>query len=326
MNRRILLKTLNQTIHQLTLPTPFAVGDVHVYLIKGDILSLVDAGVKTKEAWESLQHQLKQVGYRPEDIEQLILTHHHPDHIGLIEEFPRLHHISAHKHVDVWLQRDEAYLQKYEHFFRDFYALTGVPSRFDYLFENMRKPLRYSGQGVVTNPLREGDLIPGHEQWQVINTKGHAQTHVSLFNEHDGRLIGGDHLLANTSPNPLLEAPYGNQVDREKPLLQYRANLRKCLALDIHTVYPGHGALITDPEELIQKRLNRQEYHANKVYQLLVDKPMTPFEVCQHLFPKHYKKQLELTMSETIGQLDLLEEQGRISHKIEHELLVYHVR
>src|SRR5690625_4553412 len=140
MNRRILLKTLNQTIHQLTLPTPFAVGDVHVYLITSDILSLVDAGVKTKEAWEVLHHQLKQVGHRPEDIEQLILTHHHPDHIGLIEQLPRLHHISAHKLVDVWLQRDAAYLQKYEHFFRDLYALTGVPRRFDYVYDSMRKP------------------------------------------------------------------------------------------------------------------------------------------------------------------------------------------
>jgi len=324
MNRRIPLKILNQTIHQLTLPTPFAVGDVHVYLIKGDMLSLVDAGVKTKEAWESLTHQLKQLGYRPEDIEQLILTHHHPDHIGLIEEFPRLHHISAHKHVDLWLRRDEEYLQKYEHFFRSFYALTGVPSRFDYVFKHMRKPLNYSGQGVVTNPLREGDLIPGHDQWQVINTKGHAQTHLSLFSERDGGFIGGDHLLANTSPNPLLEAPYGNNVDREKPLLQYRANLRKCLSLGIHTVYPGHGDPFTNPETLIHRRLKRQEYYANKVYQLLVDKPMTPFKVCQQLFPKQYKKQLELTMSETIGQLDLLEEQGRVDPKIENELLVYH--
>src|SRR5690625_6847478 len=91
MNRRILLKTLNQTIHQLTLPTPFAVGDVHVYLIKGDILSLVDAGVKTKEAWESLQHQLKQVRYRHEDIVQHILIHHHSDHNGLFKNFILLH-------------------------------------------------------------------------------------------------------------------------------------------------------------------------------------------------------------------------------------------
>src|SRR5690625_6577104 len=113
--------------------------------------------------------------------------------------------------------------------------------------------------------------------YQVVKTKGHAKTHLTLFSERYGGFIGGDHLLANTSPNPLLEAPYGNQVDREKPLLQYRANLRKCLALDIHTVYPGHGALITEPEELIQKRLNRQEYHANKVYQILVDKQMTPY-------------------------------------------------
>lgn len=79
------MKVLDQTISQITIPTPFAVGDVHVYLIKGDTLSLVDAGVKTKRAWEAVQTQLKELGYFPSDIEQIILTHHHPDHIGLID-------------------------------------------------------------------------------------------------------------------------------------------------------------------------------------------------------------------------------------------------
>lgn len=86
-----------QTISQLTVPTPFAVGDAHVYLLKGDTLSLVDAGVKTKAAWEALKTQLRQLGYAPNDIEQIILTHHHPDHIGLIEAFPRAERIVAHQ-------------------------------------------------------------------------------------------------------------------------------------------------------------------------------------------------------------------------------------
>lgn len=65
-------------IAQLTIPTPFVVGDVHVYVIKGEKLTLVDTGPKTKEAWLSLEGQLKELGIVPEDIKQIVLTHHHP--------------------------------------------------------------------------------------------------------------------------------------------------------------------------------------------------------------------------------------------------------
>lgn len=112
------MKVLHDTIHQLTIPTPFAVGDVHVYLLKGDVLSLVDAGVRTKEAWEALVLQLKQLGYSPNDIEQHILTHHHPDHIGLVGEFPRAHSIVGHSFNEPWLTKDESFFNRYEQFLR----------------------------------------------------------------------------------------------------------------------------------------------------------------------------------------------------------------
>src|SRR5690625_484251 len=108
------MKVLDKTISQLTLPTPFAIGDTHTYLLKGDILTLVDAGVKTKEAWEALKSQLKELGYYPNDIEQIILTHHHPDHIGLVEQFPRAEHVVAHKNVDLWLTRNESFFRSEE--------------------------------------------------------------------------------------------------------------------------------------------------------------------------------------------------------------------
>jgi len=72
------MKQLTDTIYQVSIPTPFAVGNVHTYLIKGERLTLIDAGVKTDEAWEAMKYELNELGYHPNDIEQIVLTHHHP--------------------------------------------------------------------------------------------------------------------------------------------------------------------------------------------------------------------------------------------------------
>src|SRR5699024_1141452 len=124
------MSTRVQTIQQLTIPTPFPVGEVHMYLLKGDTLSLVDAGVKTPDAWGTLQLQLKEKGYQPRDVEQIILTHHHPDHTGLIEQFPRVDSIVAHPNVDVWLRKDEGFFQWYETFFKTSFTRWGVPKQY----------------------------------------------------------------------------------------------------------------------------------------------------------------------------------------------------
>ncbi|MCG3024469.1 hypothetical protein, partial [Escherichia coli] len=59
--------------------------------------------------------------------------------------------------------------------------------------------------------------------------------------------------------------------------------------------------------KLVSERLTKQRERAEKVYQLLKNKPMSAFDVCKFLFPSVYEKELGLTMSETVGQLDYLE-------------------
>ncbi|SEQ21575.1 Glyoxylase, beta-lactamase superfamily II [Virgibacillus subterraneus] len=318
------MKVLDKTISQLTIPTPFAVGDTHVYLLKGETLSLVDAGVKTKEAWDALKMQFKELGYAPGDIEQIILTHHHPDHIGLIEQFPRAENIVAHKNVNPWLTRDEAFFSYYEEFFKDFFNKCGVPSKYSAVLNKLRAPLNYAGQGQVTKVIDEGDILPGHEDWQVIETKGHAQSHLSFFRDSDGAFIGGDHLLHHITPNPLLEPPQQVTQDRPRPMLQYRTNLNKCLSLGIKTVFPGHGDVFSDIDALLPVQMEKQEKRANNVYKLLVEKTQTPFELCKQIFPKQYEKQLDLTISETIGQLDYLEDQGVVGKMLKDGVYYYY--
>ena len=70
----------------LSIPTPFYVGDVNVYLIREDPLTLIDAGPKTKEASEALRYRLSQEGVSLKDVRRVVLTHAHEDHCGLARQ------------------------------------------------------------------------------------------------------------------------------------------------------------------------------------------------------------------------------------------------
>src|SRR3981189_2902292 len=72
-------------IHRLAIPTPFAVGRVNVYLIEDDPLTLVDAGPNSGRALDELQTKLGEHGHSIDDIELILLTHQHIDHLGLVD-------------------------------------------------------------------------------------------------------------------------------------------------------------------------------------------------------------------------------------------------
>ena len=73
-------------LHRLSLPTPFPVGPVNVYLLTGKPLTLIDTGPKYPAARAALESGLAALGYRVEDLRCIVLTHHHADHVGLAGE------------------------------------------------------------------------------------------------------------------------------------------------------------------------------------------------------------------------------------------------
>src|SRR5437773_2055541 len=71
-------------IHRLSIPTPFAVGRVNVYLIEDDPLTLVDTGPNSGTSFDELTRGVASLGHSLEEIELVILTHQHIDHLGLV--------------------------------------------------------------------------------------------------------------------------------------------------------------------------------------------------------------------------------------------------
>ncbi|TFB23895.1 MBL fold metallo-hydrolase [Filobacillus milosensis] len=304
-------------IHQITIPTPYAVGDVHVYIVKDELITLVDAGVHTKEAWEAFCEGLKEINLQPKDIDQIVLTHHHPDHIGLVGRLDHVDRVYGHELVNLWLTRDQDFMNQYLTFFNNLYDQWGVPEEFQDIEKALKYTLKLSTPSELTHILHEGDKIPGFGDFVTLETPGHAESHLSFYNPNSQVFLAGDFLLKHISSNPLLEPPVNQGEVRPKPLIRYRESMQKVLDYNFSEILPGHGEVFSGHQPLIIDRLAKQEKRANKVFEFIRQKPATPFEICQFLFPKHYKHQFGLTMSETVGQLDYLEDVGKIKEVID---------
>lgn len=312
-------------LYQITLPTPFAVGPVHTYILIEDTITLFDAGVYTEDAWHCLQKELSTLGIKVTDIDQIVLTHHHPDHTGLVTYFEDTRPVIAHPYTDVWLRRDEDYFTRYEQFFMKSFASLGVPQPLLDSIPSWKGSLQLAGIGKVDIRLKDLDSIPRHEDWRVLYTPGHAGSHLAFYHQKEGVLIGGDLLLTTGPSNPLLEGPYTNNNERVKPLVQYINSLKRIQDMDINKILPGHGEVIEHVHEAVESRVQRIHKKSMVAKKMLQNEPLNVYDLCLKLFPKQTKGQLLLTMSQTIGYLDVLEEAGHIIQREHNGFIRYHV-
>lgn len=294
------------SIYKIEIPTPYAVGDVNAFIVKGDALSIFDVGPKTMEAYDALKWGIRAAGFDMQDIEQVVLTHHHPDHAGWVDAFPYAE-ILGHAYNDKWLRHDEDFLRYHEQFYSDRLLEHGVPQEYIAKSVHVRRELELVGERPLTQILEDGDEVPGHPGLKAIETLGHAQSHFIFWDEKTHHVIGGDLLLEKITPNPLIEPPLDRTVGRTKSLLQYNASLEILRQLPVKMMHTGHGAELEDIPLLIDKRLERQHQQSMKVFELLGDDQLTVVQVTKRLYPAIFQHQLGLTLSKTLGHLDYLE-------------------
>lgn len=314
---------------ELRIPTPFSVGPINVFLLKGESCTLVDVGPKTKEAYELLEGFLKKNGLSWHNIDYVFLTHQHVDHAGLTAEVVRRSDATVLTHPGVvpYVTMDEGFMKHHNDFFYTLYEQNGVPSKMlSYVVRFQEMMNIYSEPAPVHKTVEGGETFEGDSEWQYVSTPGHTQNHLALYRERDQLMLSGDFLIKEVSSNAFLEPPMYPGLIRPKPLLVYREAMQRIAELPIRRMLSAHGNYIENPAELIAQRLQRNDEKAMRMYDLLAEGEKTVFELSALLFPSIYLKELPLTFSETLGHLDLLVERGQIESVWAEEAGVYRYR
>lgn len=302
-------QSIAEGIYQISIPTPFAVGAVNLYLIAGETLTLIDVGPMTEEAWSALNNGMEQIGYRLSEVEQVVLTHHHVDHCGLME---RVREVSgavtlAHPLARPYVEQDPVFMDFHDHFFLQLYQESGVPQEKLKLIQRFQQMMTtFSAPGKIDVDLKHEQIVPGLTEWQVLYTPGHSQSHLSLYRAKDRVMIAGDHIIKHISSNAFTEPPRDQTLSRPLTLVQYRTALEMCADMEIDLVLPGHGESVTNHRELILARLNRNWERTGVLRQHLHTGEKTAYQLTELLFPTLIHKEMPLTLSETLGHIDLL--------------------
>src|SRR5919108_5071601 len=224
-------------LYQFTIPLPFRLNHVHVYLVEADDgFILIDTGVNTSDAFASLKRKLDDIGLDFHDIAQVVITHFHSDHCGqaarirdlggaqiLMGEVERTTWEGVQAGLDN--QPEEEFLQH------------GLPPAQVKAHAEVLPYLKSLGTPFdVDVRLGHGQtLVATGRRLEAIVTPGHTPGHVCLSLPEEKIIFSGDHILQKITPNIGLHAYSGPD-----PLGDYLHSLRATSALGAGQLLPAH--------------------------------------------------------------------------------------
>jgi glyoxylase-like metal-dependent hydrolase (beta-lactamase superfamily II) len=308
-------------IHPLPIPTPFLVGRVNCYLIEDDPLTLVDTGPNSGKSLDELEVALAALGRRIEDLELIILTHQHMDHVGLLEVLARRSgaEVAAFHLLGPYLADWPASAALDDDYAQGIMRTHGVPAELVSVLASVGAAFRAFGSGgPVTQPLKHGDTVTLRDrELKVMHRPGHSPSDTIFWDERRRLLIGGDHLLAHISSNPLVSRPLDAGADAARPhaLIGYIESMRATRELPAEIVLTGHGDPITEHATLIDERFRMHDRRARKMLRMLEDGPMSAYEVAIGTWGNIAVTQAFLTISEVLGHMDLLVRDGLVAER-----------
>src|ERR671933_1339873 len=159
----------------ISLPTPFYIGAVNVYLVAEEPVTLIDTGPKTKEAIEALREGLRRARFRVADIKRIVLTHAHEDHCGLAKQL-RDEAKDAEVFVHCWETGHRAGRLEYEEH-RRLLERAGVPAeeieQMRRMYEGVRRYADALEDGEHAELVDEEEIRFGRGSLRVVHTPGH---------------------------------------------------------------------------------------------------------------------------------------------------------
>jgi len=309
----------------ISLPTPFYIGPVNVYLIAEDPITLIDTGPKTKEARDALHEGLRKAGFRVADVRRIVLTHAHEDHCGLARSV-RDEAKNAEVLVHNWETGHRIGRLEYEEH-RALLVRAGVPPP---EIETMRKMYEGVRQYADSFAADEYGELRDEEELEfetgtlrIVHTPGHTPGSCSFVREADRTIIAGDCVLKRITPNPVLSPDPIDPPKRFASLAEYLVSLARLRTFAPTLVHGGHGAPVNDFEELFNRYIRAIQERQKTVIGLLPKTGASAWEIALQMFPQADDVHRFLSVSEAVAHLDLAHSEGKIELELSDGREVY---
>jgi len=297
-------------VHLIELPLPLSLGVINVYLVQlTEGYLLIDCGMDTEPCFQALHRATEAVGVRWQDIREILLTHIHPDHMGLAHRLLELTgaRLWLHEHDAEFLEKLTQF-ERYQAWAEEVLRQAGVTAEIILKIRHVSDEIRRSFHRLKPDRLlMGGEKVPAAiGELEVLWTPGHSPGHVCLYGRERRVLFSGDQMLEDISPN------IGWHEDRD-PLGEFLASLDALAQLEIELILPSHGAPFSGHREWIRKTIEHHADRCARILKLLESAPKSAADVANQLWerpftPFHYR----FAVFEVLAHLEYMERQGRV--------------
>ena len=269
---------------------------VYSYVLEGEKICLIDTGVTGAE--KDISIALQKCSKNLSDVDIIILTHSHPDHIGaasLIQHKSGAQ-VYAHTNERAWIEDVDR--QGKERPVPGFAKLV-------------------AGSVALDRLLVDGDVLSFGEglTFRVLHTPGHSSGSISLLSEENGILFSGDHILGHITPNALPMMEKDTLLPIRQSQKEYFNSLDTVARLDPKIIYPAHGTEIRDfhaIHPIYRECFDRRQKDILSIIQR--KSAQSIYAIARELFPeikgRAFVLNLFLALSETYTHLQVLESEG----------------
>lgn len=300
--------------------------NINCYLYESqNRLTLIDAGIDSVEYETFFYKKLAEYGFDLTDIDQIILTHHHTDHIGMVNKIieTKKMPVFAHPSAIERLALTEQYQHTKIQFFEELYTYYGCEDLMKTRIEKMYKTL-YNDEGLriqtFVQPIQAQDFIG---DLLVLETPGHSLDSISLYDQQTDWLFTGDLIIEKGTTNALID------FDANKSLLptvwQQRKSIEQCLNLHVSTVFAGHEAIFDNFEEVAQANLAKMDYKVQRIVKQVEQGNDTILKIANAIYGQLMYQIPTLIFSEVIGYVKYAEKLERIDNVKKNKQVIFRV-
>jgi glyoxylase-like metal-dependent hydrolase (beta-lactamase superfamily II) len=317
--------THSQTdVHRIEIEVDWPPGHVAAYLIDGSEPILVDAGMAGEAAGDEFAAGLEDADCSLSDIDHLVVTHPHVDHIGQVTTL-----------LDAGSPTVYAPLGARDRLSRDPEDLGATIRRnarqagirgdmletvVEQSVNSLERNRTLLDPSVVDVWVEDDDRVTvGDEQLHAIHTPGHQADHLCYDFEHDGEqlLFSGD-ILLEPFRSVMIHTGLDDGVEDAVPA--FLGALDRLDALGPRRALPGHGPTHNRIHEMAQRSRDSIERMLAEATEAVAEEETTVIELAQQ---RAGDRDFHYVLPEVYSALAHLDAEGEISSRLEDETRYY---